>query len=108
MIDTPGMREFHMWLADEGVHESFPDVDALALQCHFRQCSHTIEKRCAVLDAVANGGLPRERYESYLKLRRELDFLSQAAHQRRFIEKRRRIKVAQRAFNRLKRRAEET
>lgn len=107
VIDTPGMREFHMWLAEGGVHEAFPDIDELAVRCHFRECGHTVEKRCAVLAAVDAGELPRERYEQYLKLKRELDFLSHAHDKRAQIERRRSAKLAQRAFNKWRRGIEE-
>ncbi|MFO1476253.1 MAG: ribosome small subunit-dependent GTPase A [Verrucomicrobiota bacterium] len=78
VIDTPGMREFHLWLAADAGGGAFEDVEALALQCHFRSCTHTVEKRCAVLSAVESGGLPRERYDQYLKLRREREFLQES------------------------------
>jgi ribosome biogenesis GTPase len=82
VIDTPGMREFHMWLSGEGIHEAFPDIEALAVQCHFTNCTHTTEKRCAVLAAVEDGRLPRERHESFQKLLRELAFLESAHYHR--------------------------
>jgi ribosome biogenesis GTPase len=78
VIDTPGMREFHIWLAGEGMHEAFPDLEELAVKCHFRNCTHLIEKRCAVLEALASGQIPRERYDNFLKLHRELQFLEDA------------------------------
>ncbi len=98
VIDTPGMREFQMWLSGETGQEAFADVEALASKCHFRSCSHTTEHRCAVQEAVINGGLTRERHENYLKLKRELKFLNQAAHRRNHIENKRQTKAAQRAF----------
>lgn len=73
VIDTPGMREIHMWMADQGLEEVFPDVEELALRCHFRSCSHTVEKRCAVQEALAEGRLERSRFDSYLKLKQELE-----------------------------------
>lgn len=76
VIDTPGMREFHLWLADGGLDEAFPDIAALALACHFRACSHTSEKRCAVQAALAEGRLAAPRFESFRKLQRELEFLA--------------------------------
>jgi ribosome biogenesis GTPase len=82
VIDTPGMREFHMWLAGETGREAFADVEELAVRCHFRSCGHTVEKRCAVLEAVAKGELAQERYESYLKLKRELEFLAKATREK--------------------------
>ena len=75
VIDTPGMREFHMWLSGEGIHEAFPDLEQLSLKCHFTNCSHTTEKRCAVLQALETGELARERYENFFKLKYELEFL---------------------------------
>jgi ribosome biogenesis GTPase len=101
VIDTPGMREFQMWLSGEGVHETFPDIEELSLRCHFRGCNHTVEKRCAVLDAVEKGELPRERYEQFLKLRRELEFLNRAAHRKKSIE-RKRAKNAERGSGKFK------
>ena len=35
VIDTPGMREFHLWLADTGLQDAFPEIESLALRCHF-------------------------------------------------------------------------
>jgi len=48
VIDTPGMREFHLWIASEGSKQTFPEFDALSVRCHFRDCTHTrrISVRC--------------------------------------------------------------
>ena len=78
VIDTPGMREFHIWIASEGSKQAFPEVDALSARCHFRDCSHTKEHNCAVLEALAAGTLPRARYDSFLKLQLEIRFLREA------------------------------
>lgn len=78
VIDTPGMREFHLWMAGEGLREAFPDIALLALRCRFRDCRHGTEKDCAVQAALARGELPRERFENFLKLRRELEYLERA------------------------------
>lgn len=99
VIDTPGMREFQMWLSGEAGQEAFADVEVIAMKCHFRSCSHTTEKRCAVLEALAGGGLTQERYDNYLKLKRELKFLNQAAHRRELITNKRQTKSAQRALD---------
>jgi ribosome biogenesis GTPase len=77
VIDTPGMREFHMWLAGEGLEEAFPEITELAAGCHFRDCTHASEKGCAVLAAVAAGQLGRDRHASFQKLRLELDYLAE-------------------------------
>ena len=75
VIDTPGMREFHIWIAREGSKQAFPEIDALSVRCHFRDCTHTKENQCAVRAALAAGTLPRERYDSFLKLQLEIRYL---------------------------------
>ena len=103
VIDTPGMREFQMWAADDGLREAFSDLDALSSQCHFRDCSHTVEARCAVLAAVADGRLSQDRYNRFIQLRKELDYLQEAHTKHSWMERRRLARVAQRAFNQAKR-----
>ena len=78
VINTPGMREFHIWIASEGSKQVFPVVDALSVRCHFRNCTHTQEKKCAVLEALAAGTLAHEQYDGFLKLQHELHFLREA------------------------------
>jgi ribosome small subunit-dependent GTPase A len=73
LIDTPGLRAVSLWDADEGLSRVFADIEQLAAQCRFRDCSHTSEPECAVNAAIAAGELDRERFEHYLRLNRELD-----------------------------------
>ena len=68
VIDTPGMRELGLWDADEGLEQSFADIETLAAGCRFRDCTHTGEPGCAVRAAVREGALPLERLQSYQKL----------------------------------------
>jgi len=82
VIDTPGMREFHLWMAGESLPEAFPDIFALAAGCKFNDCTHSVEKGCAVQAAVAAGLLSPERLVSYQKLRQELAFLEKAGRLR--------------------------
>jgi ribosome biogenesis GTPase len=89
VIDTPGMREFHMWTAEEGLQEAFPDLEELALRCHFRSCTHTNEKRCALREAVAAGNLESKRLENYLKLKREVNYLAEERRQHTYDARRR-------------------
>ena len=74
-IDTPGMREFGLWEAGEGIDETFEDIEAFARSCRFRDCSHQGEPGCAVAEAVAEGAVPPERLASLEKLRKEEAFL---------------------------------
>ena len=71
VIDTPGMRELGMWDAAPGVEQTFTDIEALAAQCRFRNCSHTSEPGCAVRAAIRSGELDSGRWLSYQKLKNE-------------------------------------
>ncbi len=99
VIDTPGMREFHIWAAGEGAKETFPEIEALAADCHFRDCTHTKEKDCAVLTALAAGTLPRERHDSFVKLQLEISYLREAEKQAGWQTRRKSDRVAHRVFN---------
>ena len=99
VIDTPGMREFHIWIASEGSKQAFPEIDALSVRCHFRDCTHTKENQCAVLEALAAGTLPRERYDSFLKLQLEIRFLREAEKRAAYQVRKRSDRVTQRRGN---------
>jgi ribosome biogenesis GTPase len=70
VIDTPGLRELQLWEGD--VETAFGDVEELAGNCRFRDCSHTREPGCDVLAAVDDGRLELDRLRSWRKLQREL------------------------------------
>ena len=72
LIDSPGVRGFALWgVPPEELAHYFPELDALAPSCHFHNCQHLHEPRCAVRAAL-DTGLSRLRYEGYLRLREEL------------------------------------
>jgi len=99
VIDTPGMREFHLWIATEGSKHTFPDLDALSVRCHFPGCTHTNESRCAVRQALAAGTLPRERYDSFLKLQLEIRFLREAEKRAAWQDRKQSDRGARRVFS---------
>lgn len=72
IIDTPGMREIQLWGGD--VETTFEDIEAIALECKFKDCSHEDEPNCAVRDAVESGELSEKRLRNYKKLKRELGY----------------------------------
>lgn len=74
VIDTPGMRELGMWDSAEGVDRTFADIEELAAQCRFSNCTHSGEKGCAVCAAIESGELSEERLASYNKLKTELAY----------------------------------
>jgi len=75
LMDTPGLREMQLWDAENGVAQTFADIDALAAHCRFVDCRHEGEPGCAVLAAVSSGVLDAARLENRRKLLREQEFL---------------------------------
>lgn len=75
LMDTPGMREIHLWADEESLSNTFDEISQLAQDCHFRDCTHTSEIKCAVKKALAEGLIDENRYKSYLKLQREIEYL---------------------------------
>jgi ribosome biogenesis GTPase len=76
LIDTPGLRGVGMWIADDGVAQTFPEIESLADQCRFTDCRHVTEPGCAILAAVADGSLPQRRLDSWRKLGREAEWIA--------------------------------
>jgi ribosome biogenesis GTPase len=77
IVDNPGMRELHLWLADEGLEDAFEDIVELAAHCRFSDCRHEGEPGCAVAEAIATGTLDPERLANYHELQRELAALEE-------------------------------
>lgn len=82
LIDTPGMRSFGLADAEEGVSEVFSDVEQLASQCKFPDCAHSNEPGCAVMEAIFTGELAEDRFRSFTKLNKELEFIESKADMR--------------------------
>jgi ribosome biogenesis GTPase len=76
IMDTPGMRELQMWGNEADLQDSFDDIELLTLQCRFNDCLHDTEPGCAVREALENDDLDIHRYESYLKLHKELRYIA--------------------------------
>ncbi|MFD6359617.1 ribosome small subunit-dependent GTPase A [Streptomyces roseolus] len=71
LIDTPGLRGVGLWDAEAGVGQTFAEIEELAAECRFHDCSHESEPGCAVAAALDEGTLSVRRLESYRKLLRE-------------------------------------
>jgi ribosome biogenesis GTPase / thiamine phosphate phosphatase len=98
IIDTPGMRELQLWDVNGAVRETFDDIEALGGGCHFTNCRHRDEPRCAVKAAVEEERLPADRLESYLKLQAELAVLAQQQDERALLERKRQGRVGAKAL----------
>ncbi|GAA4844086.1 ribosome small subunit-dependent GTPase A [Kitasatospora terrestris] len=75
VIDTPGLRGVGLYGGD-GLGQAFAEIDELAGECRFDDCSHRTEPGCAVRAALADGTLPERRWESFLKLQRENEWIA--------------------------------
>jgi ribosome biogenesis GTPase len=92
IIDTPGLREAQLWEGELALGNLFEDIEQLALQCRFTDCSHYSEPECAIKAALADGSLDAARFESYVKLQRELRFVASKSDARLRLEERKRWK----------------
>ncbi len=87
IIDTPGMRELGSMSVDDGLDETFSEIVELTQSCKFSNCSHTNEKGCAILAAIEADDLSEQRYQNYLKMKKESEF-----NQMSYLEKRKKDK----------------
>jgi ribosome biogenesis GTPase len=74
LVDMPGLRSLALDAEAASLATAFPDVDELAGDCRFRDCTHGGEPGCAVVAAAGAGGLDPARLASYRKLQREVAF----------------------------------
>jgi len=90
LMDLPGLREIQLWAnPDEAsagslvggsanLEASFDDIQALAQNCRFRDCTHSAEPGCAVTSAA----LDPARLANYQKLQKELAHLERKTNPR--------------------------
>jgi len=68
--DTPGLKALDLWdTTPEEVDGYFPEIQRALRTCRFSNCAHREEPGCSVKEAVKNGEIHPERYQSYLKMR---------------------------------------
>ena len=71
IIDNPGMREVGIADSTSGLELTFDKIVMLSQNCKFKDCTHTGEVGCSVLEAVERGEINKTSYENYLKMKRE-------------------------------------
>lgn len=94
VVDTPGMRELQLWEASEGLSETFEDIEELTARCRFNDCAHVSEPGCAIRAALEDGTLDAGRWDSYIKLQRELEHLERRLDKRLQSEERKKWRAA--------------
>ncbi|MFZ1290893.1 MAG: ribosome small subunit-dependent GTPase A [Melioribacteraceae bacterium] len=87
IIDTPGMRELGNISLSHGIEKTFDEINSLIEKCKFSDCTHTVEKGCAILDALKNNQISEKRYNNFIKLRKETEY-----YERSYVESRKRDK----------------
>lgn len=81
VADTPGIRGLALYdIESEELDAYFREIAPLVADCQFSDCTHTHEPECAVRQAVADGRVSPERYDSYIRLREEHEALQEAEY----------------------------
>ncbi len=68
VLDSPGLRSIQPWIEPHEAAGCFPEMRPLLGDCHFRDCLHRGEPRCAIRKASESGAIDPRRYESYLRI----------------------------------------
>lgn len=72
VADTPGLKALALWdIEPEELDGYFPEIRRRVAECQFSDCTHLHEPGCAIKAAVENGEIHPERYESYVRMRKE-------------------------------------
>ncbi len=83
LIDNPGMREVGIADSTDGLEITFETIVELSKDCKFKDCTHTTETDCAVIEAVENGEIDKSSYENYLKMEREKEHFESTVAEKR-------------------------
>lgn len=83
LIDNPGMREVGIADTSSGLETTYDRIIRLSINCKFRDCTHTNEIGCAVIEAVEKGEIDKKSYENYLKMKREKEYFESTVEERR-------------------------
>jgi len=69
IVDTPGIKELeNVHIEPEEVSHYFPEMRTRLNDCHFNNCSHRNEPKCAIKEAVDKNLISNDRYQSYLRI----------------------------------------
>lgn len=87
LIDNPGMREIGIIDSGEGLDNTFDKILKYSQECKFKDCTHTNEIACAVLEAVEHGQIDKKTYENFLKIQKEKEHFDLTVAEKRKKEK---------------------
>ncbi|OHD12127.1 MAG: ribosome small subunit-dependent GTPase A [Spirochaetes bacterium GWD1_27_9] len=83
LIDNPGIREVGISDTTSGLETTFDKIVSLSQNCKFKDCTHTREIGCSVLEAIEKGEIDKSFYENYLKMEREKSHFESTVEERR-------------------------
>lgn len=83
LIDNPGMREVGITDSTDGLEITFETIVELSKDCKFKDCTHTTETECAVIESVESGEIDKSSYENYLKMEREKEHFESTVAEKR-------------------------
>lgn len=74
LIDTPGIKGFGtIDMQASEVSHYFPEIFRFSQNCHYHNCKHVNEPKCAVVKALENNFIAQSRYRSYLNILEDSD-----------------------------------
>jgi ribosome biogenesis GTPase len=83
LVDNPGMREVGIADSESGLEITFDRIVSLSKNCRFKDCTHTNEIGCSVIEAIENEEIDKASYENYLKMEREKEHFESSMIERR-------------------------
>jgi len=83
IIDNPGMREIGITDSSGGLEKTFDAIIELSNGCKFKDCTHTTEENCAVLEALRIGKINKSSYKNYLKMEQEREHFESTVAEKR-------------------------
>ena len=72
IIDTPGFTSFDLNLDADELPHSYPEFLPYLGKCRFTDCRHLSEPDCAIVKAVEQGEINKNRYQRYKEIYKEL------------------------------------
>lgn len=83
LIDNPGLREVGITDMDGGIESTFGQIEELAKDCKYKDCSHTNELGCRLIKALEEGEIDEKSYQNYLKIGKEKEHYEQTVSEKR-------------------------
>ncbi|HWW75643.1 MAG TPA: ribosome small subunit-dependent GTPase A [Pyrinomonadaceae bacterium] len=101
VLDTPGMRELQLLVSERGLRETFEEIEVAAAACRFSDCRHEGEPGCAVREALDEGRIEPDRFNSYRRMQAEMRHAATLIDQRKAQDEKSRVKRVHRDLKKI-------